>query len=90
MRLGELGMSHLCRQSRPIGGAIRYAAASSTAMDPAATIPGDRRNSGSTRDRILRRGLVTFFSVSTPPDFAVTVSASFLVADWVLNAEGSS
>jgi hypothetical protein len=62
-------------------------------MDPAATIPGDRRNSDSIRDRILLPRLVTQFSVSTPSEFMLTISlapsASFAAADRLISA-GSS
>ena len=53
-------------------------------------IPGDRRYNESTRARILRGRLVTFLSVLRPPEFALTVAASFLAGDSMLNVEGSS
>jgi hypothetical protein len=59
-------------------------------MDPAITIPGDRRQNEIIRGRIQRYRLVILFCMSTRPEVALTGSASLASGDWILIEEGSS
>jgi hypothetical protein len=50
-------------------------------MDPAATVPGDRRYSESIADLIPWCGLVNLLSALKKPEFASAVSSSFAAGE---------
>jgi hypothetical protein len=82
-------MSHLRRQITTHRRSEQYAAAISTAMEPATTTPGQWLNSDCIRDQALRTRLAGVFWVSTPPEDAVAVSSAFAVGESMVTAAGS-